>query len=267
MSAPAAVQPLLTPAPKSGVAVSIRNLCLEYRLVHERQVSLKEAVIRFLRGSAFRKGLVERFRALDNLSFTVQRGEALGVIGHNGSGKTSLLRLLAGVLSPTSGAVDVQGRITTLIDLGAGFNQELSGEENVYLCGALYGFSRAAMRARFDRIVKFAELERFIEVPVKNYSAGMSARLGFAIATDVDPEVLLVDEVLGVGDEAFQAKCRERMNLFKSQGRTIILVSHDLNAIGTFCDRALLLERGKLVAEGRPQEVIETYRKRASAGS
>jgi ABC-type polysaccharide/polyol phosphate transport system ATPase subunit len=240
---------------------------LEYRLVHERQVSLKEAVIRFLRGSAFRKDKVERFRALDDLSFRVQRGEALGVIGHNGSGKTSLLRLLAGVLTPTRGVVDVRGRITTLIDLGAGFNQELSGEENVYLCGALYGFSRAAMRARFDRIVKFAELERFIEVPVKNYSAGMSARLGFAIATDVDPEVLLVDEVLGVGDEAFQNKCRERMNQFKKQGRTIVLVSHDLHAVETFCDRAILLEHGKLAAEGNPREVVETYRRRASAGS
>ena len=268
MSAPpVAVQSIATPEVKSGVAVAVRNLCLEYRLVHERQVSFKEAVIRFLRGSAFRKGLVERFRALDDLSFTVQRGEALGVIGHNGSGKTSLLRLLAGVLTPTSGVVEAQGRITTLIDLGAGFNPELSGEENVYLCGALYGFSRAAMRARFDRIVKFAELERFIEVPVKNYSAGMSARLGFAIATDVDPEVLLVDEVLAVGDEAFQTKCRERMNLFKKQGRTIILVSHDLHAVEAFCDRALLLERGRLVAEGNPHEVIENYRRRASAAT
>ena len=267
MSAPVAVQPVAAAAVKGAPAVEVRNLCLEYRLVHERQVSFKEAVIRFLRGSAFRGGTVERFRALDDLSFTVQRGEALGIIGHNGSGKTSMLRLLAGVLTPTLGVVNVQGRVTTLIDLGAGFNPELSGEENIYLCGALYGFSRRAMRTRFDRIVKFAELERFIEVPVKNYSAGMSARLGFAIATDVDPEVLLVDEVLGVGDESFQTKCRERMNLFKKQGRTIVLVSHDLHTVETFCDRALLLEHGKLVAEGIPRDVIETYRRRASAGS
>lgn len=238
-------------------------------MVHERQVSLKDAVIRLLRGDAFRRGRprVERFCALDDLSFNVARGEALGIIGHNGSGKTSLLRLLAGVIQPTEGTVDVHGRVTTLIDLGAGFNPELSGEENVYLCGALYGFSRREMQSRYDRIVKFAELERFIEVPVKNYSAGMSARLGFAIATDVDPEVLLVDEVLAVGDESFQTKCGERMNLFKEQGRTIILVSHDLQVVEEFCDRALLLERGKLVAEGIPRQVIETYRNKASAVS
>ncbi len=247
-----------------AAAITARDLTLEYRLVHQRAASLKESIVRFLRGQRSR---VEQFRALDAISFDVAAGEALGVIGHNGSGKTTLLRLLAGVIRPTTGVLDVRGRVSTLIDLGAGFNPELTGEENVYLAGALYGFSRHEMRAKFDGIVGFAELERFIGVPVKNYSAGMSARLGFAIATDVDPDVLLVDEVLAVGDESFQTKCLERMRSFRARGKTMVLVSHDLRALENFCDRAILLDHAKIAARGAPGEVVRSYRERTAGAS
>jgi ABC-type polysaccharide/polyol phosphate transport system ATPase subunit len=245
-------------------AIVARDLTLEYRLVHQRALTLKEAFVRVVRGQRSR---VERFRALDSVSFAVAPGEVFGVIGHNGSGKTTLLRVLAGVLRPTSGQLAVRGRISTLIELGAGFNPELTGEENVYLAGALYGFSMSEIKAKFDGIVSFAEIERFIEVPVKNYSAGMSARLGFAIATHVDPDVLLVDEVLAVGDESFQAKCLERMNGFRARGKTMVFVSHDLRTVETLCDRAILLDHGKVAAEGKPAEVVATYRERVAGAA
>jgi len=238
------------------VNVRVQDVVMEYRLVRERNFTLKEAAVRFLRG---KRNEVEHFRALDGVSFEVSTGDALGIIGHNGSGKTTLLRLLAGVLRPTGGEISIQGRVTTLIDLGAGFNPDLSGEENVYLSGALYGFSRAEMRRKLPRIIEFAELERFIQVPIKNYSSGMSARLGFALATDIDPDVLIVDEVLAVGDRAFQEKCVARMNDFRERGRTIILVSHDLGTVERFCNRALLLQRGRVRAAGTPGDVIPHY--------
>ena len=238
-------------------SIAVQGVTMEFRLVRERNLSLKEATIRRLKG---RKAQVESFRALDDVSFEVATGEVLGIIGHNGSGKTTMLRLLAGVMTPTRGAIDIQGRVTTLIELGAGFNPELSGEENVYLAGALYGFGRREMRRKMDGIVRFAELESFIEVPVKNYSSGMSARLGFALATDVDPDVLIVDEVLAVGDRSFQEKCMERMQRFRDEKKTIVLVSHALETIEEFCDRALLLDHGRIVGTGAPAEVVARYR-------
>jgi ABC-type polysaccharide/polyol phosphate transport system ATPase subunit len=241
-------------------AVRVEDVRMEFRLIHERNVTLKEAVVRALRG---RRPRVELFRALDGVSFEVARGEVFGIIGHNGSGKTTLLRLLAGILTPTEGRVEVRGRVATLIELGAGFNPELTGVENIYLAGSLYGFSRRQMREKLEGIVRFAELERFIEVPVKNYSSGMSARLGFAIATDVDPDVLLVDEVLAVGDEAFQAKCFERMHGFRERGKTIVFVSHDLDTVRSFCDRAVRLAGGRAVDAGPSEEVVARYRESA----
>jgi ABC-type polysaccharide/polyol phosphate transport system ATPase subunit len=239
------------------LAVRLQRVTLEYRLVHERSVTLKEATIRLLKG---RRPDVEQFRALDSVDLEVPRGQTLGLIGSNGSGKTTTLRLLAGVLRPTSGSLHVEGRISTLIELGAGFDPELSGAENVYLAGALFGYTRAQMREKFDRIVQFAELERFIDVPVKNYSAGMSARLGFSIATDVDPQVLLIDEVLAVGDASFYERCLRRMREFREAGKTILFASHDLGAVERFCDRVILLERGRLVADGEPAVVVARYR-------
>jgi ABC-type polysaccharide/polyol phosphate transport system ATPase subunit len=240
-----------------SAAIEVRDVAMEFRLVHERNMTLKEAIIRSVRGGRSR---VEQFRALDGVSFQVEPGEALGIIGHNGSGKTTLLRLLAGVLTPTTGRIDIRGRVATLIELGAGFNPDLSGEENVYLAGALFGLSRAEMRRRFPSIVAFSELERFIHVPVKNYSAGMNARLGFSLATDVDADVLLVDEVLAVGDESFQEKCQHRMRGFREAGKTVVLVSHDLSTVETFCDRTILLERGRVAAEGPSKQVVARYR-------
>jgi len=239
-----------------GPAIRVTDVSMEFRLVHERSATLKEAFVRVLQR---RRSVIEQFRALDGIRFEVAHGEALGIVGHNGSGKTTILRLLAGVMTPTAGSLEVAGRVTTLIDLGAGFNPHLSGEENVFLTGALYGFSRAEMRARLPEIVRFAEIERFIEVPVKNYSSGMSARLGFSIATHVDPDILIVDEVLAVGDDAFQQKCFERMQSFRSRRKTIVLVSHDLATVERFCDRALLLDHGRIAAEGAPAEVVRTY--------
>ncbi|MFN8176611.1 MAG: ABC transporter ATP-binding protein [bacterium] len=238
--------------------VRVADVVMEFRLVHERDVTLKETVVRSLTGR--RSERVERFRALDGVSFEAHRGETFGIIGPNGSGKTTMLRLLAGVLAPTTGTVDIDGRVTALIELGAGFNPHLSGEENIYLGGALYGFGRDEMRQKFDRIVAFAELERFIRVPLKNYSSGMRARLGFALATDVDPDVLLVDEALAVGDESFQAKCFERIRGFREGGKTIVLVSHDLHTVERSCARALRLSRGRVVDAGSASEVVERYR-------
>lgn len=242
-------------------AVRVEDAVMEFRLVHERNLTLKEAIVRRLQGR--RRERVERFRALDGVTFGVEPGCALGIIGPNGSGKTTMLRLLAGVMTPTSGVVAIDGRVATLIELGAGFNPELSGEENVYLAGALYGFHRDEMKEKFGRIVEFAELERFIEVPVKNYSSGMSARLGFSIATDVDPDVLVVDEVLAVGDEAFQAKCFERMASFRKAGKTIVLVSHDLEIVERFCDHVIRLGNGRIEDEGAATEVVARYRESA----
>lgn len=238
--------------------VRVRDVVMEFRLVHERNVTLKEAVVRALRGR--RSSRVEMFRALDGVSFSAGAGESLGIIGPNGSGKTTMLRLLAGVLTPTSGTVEIDGRVTALIELGAGFNPDLSGEENVYLGGALYGFRREQMRAKFEAIVQFAELERFIHAPLKTYSSGMRARLGFALATDVDPDVLVVDEVLAVGDASFQEKCLHRIRRFREQGRTIVVVSHDLGTVESTCDRVLRVERGHVVDEGPAAEVIRRYR-------
>ena len=244
--------------------VSVDQVVMEFRLVRERHITLKEATVRVLTG---KRNEVEHFRALDGVSFEVSPGDVLGIIGHNGSGKTTLLRLLAGVLRPTEGSISTQGRVTTLIDLGAGFNPDLSGEENVYLSGALYGFSRAEMRRKLPRIIEFAELERFIQVPLKNYSSGMSARLGFALATDIDPDVLIVDEVMAVGDRSFQEKCLARMQDFRDRGKTIILVSHDLATVEKFCSRAILLDHGKVRGEGTPREVIPRYVGAASSNS
>ncbi|NNE42897.1 MAG: ABC transporter ATP-binding protein [Gemmatimonadetes bacterium] len=244
-------------------AVRVQDVVMEFRLVHERNDTLKEAIVRRLQGKG--SGHVEQFRALDGVSFDVSPGESIGIIGHNGSGKTTLLRLLAGVLTPTHGSVDIRGRVSTLIELGAGFNPDLSGAENIFLAGALYGFGRREMAEKFDRIVEFSELDRFIEVPVKNYSSGMSARLGFSIATDVDPDVLVVDEVLAVGDQAFQDKCMERMQSFRERGKTIVLVSHDLDGVREFCSRGVLLDHGKIIARGTGPEVVEHYLRNSAA--
>ncbi len=218
----------------------------------------KRALGRGPKGSV---GGAKEFLALHDVSFAVREGEALGIIGHNGAGKSTILKLLAGVTDPTRGHARVNGRFAALIELGAGFHPDLTGRENVYLNGSILGLKRAEIDRKLESIVDFAGIERFMDTPVKRYSSGMQARLGFAVAAHVEPEVLLIDEVLSVGDFAFQQKCFKRMEEFRRSGIAIVFVSHNLNAIASLCSRAILLRTGEVVASGTPMEVIDAYTK------
>ncbi len=197
--------------------------------------------------------------AVDSVSLTVNEGEMLGLIGRNGSGKSTLLKMIAGIYRPTSGSVWVDGTVAPLIELGAGFNPELTGRENVFLNGAILGFSKSEMLEKFDRIVDFAELWNFIDAPLKSYSSGMTMRLAFATGTDVDPDILLIDKILAVGDADLQRKCLTRLDEFRERGKTIILVSHDLDVVRKLCHRVAILERGRIAVDGGPGEAVEAY--------
>jgi lipopolysaccharide transport system ATP-binding protein len=199
--------------------------------------------------------------ALTDVSLAVPAGATLGMLGRNGSGKSTLIRIIAGIYKPDAGRVVTEGRVSTLIELGAGFHPEFSGRENVYINGIILGLTKKEIRRRFDDIVGFAELEDFIDAPVRTYSSGMYMRLGFSVAVHVDPDILLVDEVLAVGDEAFVRRCLDKMDEFKKQGKTIVLAGHDLLLVERWCDRALLLERGRVTAQGLPADVVATYRR------
>ena len=241
-------------------AVRVESLSKLYRRVasgHQLR-TLKSALIErsLVRGLRRDEAIV----ALDEVAFTVAPGEAVGLIGSNGSGKSTLLKTVAGILRPTSGTVTINGRVAALIELGAGFHPEISGRENIYINGAILGLSRREIDRRFDEIVAFSGLERFIDEPVKNYSSGMYVRLGFAVAIHTDPDVLLVDEVLAVGDEAFAHRCLRRIEEFLAAGKTLLLVSHSLTLIEEVCDRALWLDEGKLRLDGHPRRVIDAYR-------
>ncbi len=201
----------------------------------------------------------ETFAAVRDVSFTVPAGRTLGIIGRNGSGKSTMLKLVAGITKPTSGTVTVNGRISALIELGAGFHPEISGRENVFINGIMLGLSKRQVAARFEEIVDFAELKEFIDAPVKTYSSGMYMRLGFAVAIHVDPAVLLVDEVLAVGDEGFTHKCLDKFGEFKRRGKTILLVTHSLGLVERFCDEALWLDGGEMKAMGDPKRVVGAY--------
>ena len=205
-----------------------------------------------------------QFWALKDVSFHVRKGETLGIIGRNGAGKSTILKLLSGISKPTEGTLAIHGKLAALIEVGAGFHPDLTGRENVFLNGTILGLKRRQIRALFDQIVSFAEVERFIDTPVKRYSSGMYVRLGFAIAVHIRPEILLIDEVLSVGDMAFQQKCLQRIHELKQDGTTMIFISHNLNAIQRICDRALLLQDGQLVAEGAVGTVIQAYREQAT---
>jgi ABC-type polysaccharide/polyol phosphate transport system ATPase subunit len=202
----------------------------------------------------------ERIEVFSHLDLEIPRGISLGVIGRNGSGKSTLLKLLAGIYKPDSGTIQLEGRIASLIELGAGFHPEFTGRENVFINGAVMGLSRKEIEARFDRIVRFAELESFIDAPVRTYSSGMYVRLGFSVAVNVDPDILLVDEVLAVGDESFSHKCLDQMIAFKKAGKTIVLVTHDLPTVERFCEEAVWLDGGCLRAQGPPRQVVDAYR-------
>lgn len=204
------------------------------------------------------------FWALKDVSFEVARGEAFGIIGSNGAGKSTILKLVTGVMKPTTGKIDVRGRLSALIEVGAGFHPDLTGRENVYLNGTILGMGRAEIQRKFDDIVEFSGLAEFIDMPVKRYSTGMYARLGFSVAAHVDPDVLVVDEVLSVGDIAFQNRCLERMNQIIRGGASVIFVSHNLRAIGELCPKSVLIERGRVVEIGSSRQVIKTYLERSS---
>ena len=236
--------------------VQIENVSVSYRLPTERIGSFKEYAIRKLQ----RRVKIEDFWALVDVSMTVNKGDVFGIIGNNGAGKSTILKVISRVLKPSKGRVVVRGRIAPLLELGAGFHPELSGRENVFLNGALLGYSREDMEKVFDEIVAFSELEQFINSPIRTYSSGMYARLGFAVATAHVPDVLILDEILSVGDEAFQKKSRERLQSFQEKGSTVLMVSHGLDSMITLCNRVAWLDQGKLRLLGEPSEVVAAYR-------
>lgn len=237
--------------------IQVRNVSMHFNLMTERVDSIKEYLLKLIKG----KLLYNDFIALHDVSFDIYKGDILGLIGLNGAGKSTLLKILAGVLKPTSGTVQVKGRIAPLIEVGAGFDPELTARENIFLNGAILGYSRQFLESKFDEILDFAELRDFVDVPVKNFSSGMYARLGFAIATMVEPDILIVDEVLSVGDFRFQEKCEKRIREMIGHGVTIILVSHDSKLIKEMCSRVIWLEHGVIRKMGSTESICDEYEK------
>lgn len=236
--------------------ISVKNLSKEFKLPHERHSSLKSTIINF------RKRSFETFRALDDVSFDVKEGEFFGILGRNGSGKSTLLKLLASIYTPTEGTVTVDGNLTPFIELGVGFNPELTGHENVYLNGAILGLTQKEIEEKYTEIVEFAELERFMDQKLKNYSSGMQVRLAFSIAIQAHNAILLIDEVLAVGDERFQNKCLEVFNKIKKDPtKTVVFVSHDMGSVQRFCDRAIVIHDSKLIYEGDSAGAVYEYKK------
>ena len=237
-------------------AVEFANVSREFTIQHERNDSLQDWFIHRFRRD---KSATEHFWALKDVSFGIKRGETVGLVGRNGAGKSTMLKLVTGILEPSAGQVRVAGRTYAMLELGAGFHPELSGRDNIYLNGSIYGFGRKTMRSKFEDIVAFAELERFIDTPVKYYSSGMFMRLGFATALNMDPQILVIDEVLSVGDVAFQRRCNDAIRDMQSKGVTILFVSHSSEQIREFCHRALLLSGGGVVADGEVEDVLTAY--------
>lgn len=241
-------------ASSNAARIRMENVVQRYRVIRERPDSLREAFTKLFRGSS-----VQEFEALRGVSFEVEDGEVLGIIGRNGSGKSTALKLIAGVYKPSAGEVEVRGTVAALIELGAGFHHDLSGRENIVLNGLLLGLTRRQIAEREQKIIDFADLGDFIDSPVKQYSSGMFMRLAFAIAVEVDPDVLLVDEILSVGDAEFQEKCDQRMEEFHRQKKTIVVVSHDLQVVRRLCTRVILLDRGQVVEDGACERVLDRY--------
>ena len=237
------------------IAISVNDVSKMYKLYDNPMDRLKESL-----GLSRKKKYKEHY-ALNHVSFQVHKGETVGIIGTNGSGKSTILKIITGVLSPTGGEVSVNGRISALLELGAGFNGEYSGLENVYLNGSMIGFSREEIDAKLQSILDFADIGDYVKQPVKTYSSGMFVRLAFSVAINIDPEILIVDEALSVGDVFFQAKCYHKFEEFKKMGKTIIFVSHDLSSVSKYCDRVVLLNQGVKLGEGSPKEMIDDYKR------
>ncbi len=235
--------------------IKVTNATVRFNKATENYNGLKEYVIKMLKGEL----MFQEFLALKDVNFEVKKGESWGLIGANGSGKSTLLKLICGILKPYKGTVKVHGKIAPLIELGAGFDPQLTARENIYLNGALLGHKKAFMEMHFNEIIEFAELGDFIDVPIKNFSSGMAARLGFAVATIVKPDILIVDEVLAVGDIAFQEKCRKRMESLLQNGTTLLFVSHSSKQVKELCQNVIWLDKGHVVAQGRAEDIIQKY--------
>ena len=239
----------------SRTVIDVKNVTMRFHVNADKMLSLKEFVTRKLRG----KIQYFDFTALEDISFSVQHGEILGLIGHNGAGKSTLLKLIAKILKPTKGTVKIYGKVVPMLELGSGFDSDLTGRENIFLNGAIMGYSEKFLNDQYEKIVEFSELKEFIEVPIRNYSSGMIARLAFSIASMVKPEILIVDEILSVGDASFQEKSRARMNELMSGGTTVLLVTHSLPQVRELCNRVVWLEHGKIKMIGETQEVCDAY--------
>lgn len=237
------------------IAVSAMNLKKNFHLTHSGQISLKQAAL------SFRRRKPDLVEAIRGISFDIDQGETVAVIGRNGSGKSTLLGICGKVYKPTSGSITVNGRISTLLDLGAGFHPDLTGIENIFLNGAILGMSRREINSKIETIIEFAEIEDFIDAPIRTYSAGMTMRLGFSIAVQMDPNVLLVDEVLAVGDERFQLKCYDKVRQFQTAGKTIVFVSHDMEAVKKVATRVIWMHYGTIRMDGNVNQVLEAYHK------
>ena len=239
----------------SKIAISVKNLTKIYKLYDKPIDRLKETL------SITKKKYHREHYALRDISFDVKKGESVGIIGTNGSGKSTILKIITGVLNQTSGELKVKGKISALLELGAGFNLEYTGMENIYLNGTMMGYTKEEIEKKLDNIINFADIGEFINQPVKTYSSGMFVRLAFAVAINIDPEILIVDEALSVGDVFFQAKCYKKFQEFRDMGKTIIFVSHDLKSVSKYCDKVILLNKGIFIEEGNPKKVIDTYKK------
>jgi ABC-type polysaccharide/polyol phosphate transport system ATPase subunit len=239
----------------SAPVIRLQNVTQRFRVIHERPDTLRELFSKLFR----HQSSFHDFEAVKNASFDVPAGQSLAIIGRNGSGKSTLLKIVAGVYKPTQGNVEVKGSLAPLIELGAGFHHELTGRENILLNGLLMGYSKQQMRDREQSIIDFADIGEFIDAPVKQYSSGMYMRLAFSVATEVDPQILVVDEILGVGDMSFREKCFDRIHKFRNSGKTILLVTHDIPNVLQHCDRAILVEQGSMLFDGNPAEAIAMY--------
>lgn len=240
----------------SESVIRVENITQRFRLIQERPDTVRELFSKIFRN----RSSYHDFEAVKNVSFEVPSGQTLALIGRNGSGKSTLLKIIAGVYRPTTGKVTVNGSLAPLIELGAGFHHELTGRENILLNGLLMGYSKREMLERQQSIIDFADIGEFIDSPVKQYSSGMYMRLAFSVAIEVDPQILVIDEILGVGDLGFQEKCFERIRRFRASGKTILIVTHDLETVLQNCDRALLLDHGNLIADGPPEETVAMYK-------
>ncbi len=235
--------------------IRANDISMRYLMTYDRIQSIKEYIVQMLRG----KIKYEEFWALKNVSFEVERGEVVGIIGHNGAGKSTLLKVISGILKPTGGELEVHGNVVPMLELGSGFDHDLTGRENIFLNGSILGYSEKYLKEKYEQIVEFSELGKFIDVPIRNYSSGMLMRLAFSIATVVQPEILIVDEILAVGDAAFQEKSKTRMLELMGGGTTVLFVSHSLEQIREMCDRVIWLEHGQIKAIGATKEICDAY--------